>query len=77
MQATTEKYGIPPLSPEASYPSLNFDLAKLYMEGFYSIDFGIAAVAIVPPSEQDKSTFPYLQCKYKGKCFFVRAKFRV
>ena len=28
-------------------------------------------------SEQDKSTFPYLQCKYKGKCFFVRAKFRV
>ena len=30
-----------------------------------------------PHSEQDKSTFPYLQCKYKGKCFFVRAKFRV
>ena len=74
MQATTEKYGIPPLSPEASYPSLNFDLAKLCMEGFYPIDFGIAAVAIVPPNEQDKSTFPYLQCKYKEKCFFVRAK---
>ena len=77
MQATTEKYGIPPLSPEAPYPSLNFDLAKLCVDGFYPIDFGTAAVAIVPPGEQDKSTFPYLQCKYKGKCFFVRAKFRV
>ena len=49
MQATTEKYGIPPLSPEAPYPSLNFDLAKLCVEGFYPIDFGTAAVAIVPP----------------------------
>ena len=66
------RYRLKPL-----YPSLNFDLAKLCMEGFYPIDFGIAAVAIAPPSEQDKSTFPYLQCKYKGKCFFVRAKFRV
>ena len=28
---------------------LDFDLAKLCMEGFYPIDFGIAAVAIVPP----------------------------
>ena len=33
MQATTEKYGIPPLSPEAPYPSLNFDLAKFCREG--------------------------------------------
>ena len=31
------------------YPSLNFGLAKLCMEGFYPIDFEIAAVAIVPP----------------------------
>ena len=35
------------LKPPCS--SLNFDLAKLCVEGFYLISFGTAAVAIVPP----------------------------
>ena len=37
------------------YPSLNFDLAKLCMEGFYPIDFGIAAAAIAPLVSKTKA----------------------